>query len=312
MDTSPRWKRWYSWNSAFVTEKAGQGRGLFLLRTLTNLRGWAVCATGPLSDEHERFSCALRYSLAFPAANCSILDHSALSSCRGAKSAERMASAANRFSADGRGCGAAAMMVVFREITNTSAYIVDCSHITVPRTMARRRGKKLIFAYLAVCPLPRGKTVDGLEVGFPAALRVESVSATHGNLTAKLSAKNQPSTGIAKTSRWRALFGFYTTRNAFKQQVRPAWNRSLKNGWQEALREGIKLGAKHSQGTVYVSENARSEPPCPILQGMQRFTDPDAGIPDETLRAFWHMAVSKIPLGEVKIMFNGILNDVIL
>lgn len=179
--------------------------------------------------------------------------------------------------------------------------------------MARRRKKNLIFAYLAVCPLPRGETVDGLEVGFPAALRVESVSACNGNLSAKLSAKNQPSTGVvAKTCKWRALFGFYTTRNAFRQQVRPAWNRSLKNGWQEALREGVKLGAKHSQGTVYVSENAMSDPPCPILEGMQHFTDPDAGIPDETLRAFWQMAASKIPLCEVKTLFDDLLNDVIL
>ena len=182
------------------------------------------------------------------------------------------------------------------------------------RPMSRRRKKNLIFAYLAVCPLPRGKTVDGLEVGFPAALRVESVSATHGNLSAKLSSKNKPHRGVAKTCKWRALFGFYTTRNAFKQQVRPAWNRSLKNGWQEALREGMKLGVKHSQGTVYVSENARSEPPCPILEGMQRFTDPDAGMTDDKLRTFWQMAVSQIPLCEVKSLCNSLFieNDVIL
>lgn len=182
--------------------------------------------------------------------------------------------------------------------------------------MPRGRKTKMTFAYLAVCPLPRACTTDGLNiVGFPAALKVESVSATHGNLSAKLSAKNQPQQGIAKTCKWRALFGFYTTRNAFRQQVRPVWNRSLKHGWHEALREGVKLGVKHSQGAVYVSENATSEPPCPILQGMQRFTTHTASeaTDDNTRCVFWQMAVSKIPLSEVQTLFDGLCKtDVIL
>ena len=196
-----------------------------------------------------------------------------------------------------------------------------------------------------MCPLPKQTTADGLEVGFPAALSIEAVSAARGSLAAKLSAKNQPQQdGVVRVCRWRALYGFYTTRNAFRQQVRPVWNRTLKHGWQEALREGMKLGTKYSQGVVYVSKNAISTPPCPILQGMQQFrakepvynyfergarpakntTKPreteEAGEATRTaeqrreeerkemLHLFWDAAVSRIPLSEVGQLYNSLVH----
>ena len=167
-----------------------------------------------------------------------------------------------------------------------------------------RRKKNLIFAYLAVCPLPRGTTADGLEVGFPTALRVESISVACGSLSAKLSAKNSmQQCGRANANRWRALFGFHTSQNAYKQFVRPSWNKALKHGWQEALREGMKLGWKYSEGIVYVSSKATSNPPCPLLTSMQYFCKEHRDHNNCTVEeqsVFWKAAVSKVSLAEIQ------------
>lgn len=178
--------------------------------------------------------------------------------------------------------------------------------------MSRRR--HLIFAYLAVCPSAQPTTTaDGKNVDLAVSMRVESVGASTGNLVAKLGARNKPENGAPTASKWRALFGFHTPLRTYKQHVRPIWNRSLKNGWQEALREGLRLGAKYSEGFVYVSENAVSNPPCPILQCVQRMAmqsgdEAHKGIAGAA-NVFWETTMSKDPLKGVKAKLKVFLKD---
>lgn len=99
------------------------------------------------------------------------------------------------------------------------------------------------------------------------------------SLSAKIEAKNE---SLRKSSRvllssappvkrWRVLLGFYAHKSTWARKIKNQWSKDCH--WEEALLQGVKLAVQFSVNNVlYVSSEARSKPPSPLLCGLQRLS----------------------------------------
>ena len=127
----------------------------------------------------------------------------------------------------------------------------------------------MVFVYLGVCmrqavaPANRGA---GTTMRSVMELRVDCAQ-QDSDLRAKLQSQNQ----CPGSARWRVLVGFYAAEHAWRKSIRPQWSRAAQTQpWEEVLRVGLQLAAKHAQhNAVYVSTAAQGS--SPLLRELQSF-----------------------------------------
>lgn len=129
--------------------------------------------------------------------------------------------------------------------------------------------QKSFFVYLLVRPFCDDATCD---------MCVDTVLGGVG-LSAKIRAKNESlrqsprlmlcGDGAPLERPWRLLVGFYAHKSTWLRRIKNHWR--LKNStWEEALLQGVKFAFQFSVNKVlYVSAEARSEPPSPLLSELQ-------------------------------------------
>jgi len=129
--------------------------------------------------------------------------------------------------------------------------------------------QKSFFVYLLVRPFCEDASCD---------MCIDTVLGGVG-LSAKIRAKNE---SLRQSSRlllcgsapeerpWRLLVGFYAHKSTWLRRIKNHWG--LKNStWEEALLQGVKFAFQFSVNKVlYVSGEARSDPPSPLLLSLQR------------------------------------------
>ena len=98
-------------------------------------------------------------------------------------------------------------------------------------------------------------------------------------LSAKIKAKNE---SLRKSSRvlpcsapaikrWRILLGFYAHKSTWMRKIKNQWTKGCH--WEEALLQGVKFAVHFSVNHVlYISSEARSKPPSPLLCGLQHLS----------------------------------------
>lgn len=128
--------------------------------------------------------------------------------------------------------------------------------------------QKSFFVYLLVRPFCENASCD---------MCVDTVLGGVG-LSAKIRAKND---SLRQSSRlllcgsaplerpWRLLVGFYAHKSTWLRRIKNHWR--VKNStWEEALLQGVKFAFQFSVNKVlYVSAEARSDPPSPLLSQLQ-------------------------------------------
>ena len=129
-----------------------------------------------------------------------------------------------------------------------------------------RRLQKSFFVFLLVRPRCGSNACD---------VCVDTVLGGKG-LSAKIKAKNESlhmlSRELPRSSqpvkRWKVLLGFYTHKSTWMRKIKPQWpDQRL---WEEALLQGVKFAVKFSINKIlYISSEARSNPPSPLLYGLQ-------------------------------------------
>ena len=164
-------------------------------------------------------------------------------------------------------------------------------------TAQRQTLLSVVFAYLAVRPSVTVAAADKMlteDEKVSVRMRVECVRS--GDLRAKMHAKNQS----AASRGWRVLFGFYVKQSAWKKHVNVQWSRvAHANTWENTVREGVRLAAKHAHhGRVYVNATAQSSPPSPLLDALQLFSKREHAT--TTLNAsFWKLMTSSSSLSQL-------------
>lgn len=128
--------------------------------------------------------------------------------------------------------------------------------------------QKSFFVYLLVRPFCENAKCD---------MCLDTVLGGTG-LAAKIRAKNE---SLRQSSRlllcmsapekrsWRLLVGFYAHKSTWLRKIKNQW-KLANNTWEEALLQGVKFAYQFSVNKVlYVSGEARSDPPSPLLFSLQ-------------------------------------------
>jgi len=129
--------------------------------------------------------------------------------------------------------------------------------------------QKSFFVFLLVRPYCSSNACD---------VCVDTVLGGKG-LSAKIEAKNE---SLRKSSRillhsapqikrWRVLLGFYVHKSTWTRKIKTQWRKDCR--WEKALLQGVKFALQFSvNGVLYISSEARSEPPSPLLCGLQKLS----------------------------------------
>ena len=129
--------------------------------------------------------------------------------------------------------------------------------------------QKSFFVFLLVRPYCDNSACD---------MCVDTVLGGKG-LSAKIKAKNE---SLRKSSRvllcstppvkrWRVLLGFYAHKSTWTRKIKNHWSKDCH--WEEALLQGVKFAVQFSVNNVlYISSEARSNPPSALLCGLQQLS----------------------------------------
>lgn len=155
---------------------------------------------------------------------------------------------------------------------------------------ASERLKTTIFVFLLVRPF-----IDGA-----CDLTIDAVSG-RVDLSAKIMAKNEsvkkayPSRvcfagkgSAVPVAKWRLLMGFYANKNTWFKKIKPNWSvLPVLQTWETAMLRGLQFAKMHCVGKkLYVSAEARSSTPSPLLETLQRL----CGAKDKSTAApFWQI-----------------------